>query len=219
MTMSSVAYTITSEKVGESLKNFKLLDNWLVIADRAYGTKTGIVCCLDQKANFILRIKHGAFIIYNEQGEEIDLLTQLTDVDDTSALDLDVWVKLPKIGMTKMRICAMKIPEDKIAQIEHKDVRKASKRQHKVSKEALELHKYVIVITSLHKDITAEEILATYRLRWQVELYFKRLKSIMDFGNVPLKREENIFAWLNGKFLIALLLEKMLSEIVFPPPE
>jgi len=69
----------------------------------------------------------------------------------------------------------------------------------------------------LPATISACDIIALYQLRWQVEIFFKRLKSIMDFGNVPLKREDSIHAWLNGKLLISLLIEQMLSEVSFSP--
>jgi len=77
--------------------------------------------------------------------------------------------------------------------------------------------KFVVVITALPNAISADEIISLYRLRWQVEIYFKRLKSIIDFGNIPLKREDNTMAWLNGKLMISLLIEQMISEVSFPP--
>jgi IS4 transposase len=39
------------------------------------------------------------------------------------------------------------------------------------------------------EPISKDEVLATYRLRWQVENYFKRLKSILGFGELPKKKE------------------------------
>ena len=75
----------------------------------------------------------------------------------------------------------------------------------------------IVVVTSLNKNITSEEVLELYRYRWQVELYFKRLKSILDYGELPKKKEESIFAWLNCKLMIALLIEKVISRVSFFP--
>ena len=55
-----------------------------------------------------------------------------------------------------------------------------------------------------------------YRFRWQVEIYFKRLKSILDFGELPKKTPESALAWLNGKLMVALLMEKFMSGRIFP---
>ena len=46
------------------------------------------------------------------------------------------------------------------------------------------------MITSLPTEMSAEEVLACYRLRWQVELVFKRLKSLLQIGNIPTKSKE-----------------------------
>jgi hypothetical protein len=47
---------------------------------------------------------------------------------------------------------------------------------------------------------------------WQIELCFKRMKSLLGLGALPKKREDSCRAWLHGKLLIALLLERLLDE-------
>jgi len=88
-----------------------------------------------------------------------------------------------------------------------------------ISDEAKVFNEYIVVVTNLNEDIPAEEILEAYRLRWQVEIYFKRLKSILDFGELPKRRIDSVIAWLNGKMMIALLIEVLLSKTAFPPQE
>lgn len=75
----------------------------------------------------------------------------------------------------------------------------------------------MFVVTSLPAEIPAEEILACYRLRWQVELVFKRLKSLLQLGNIPTKTKESGEVWINGKILLSLLTEKYLGDIDFSP--
>jgi len=44
----------------------------------------------------------------------------------------------------------------------------------------------VLVFTTLPaEELPAAEILEWYRLRWQVELVFKRLKSLAQLGHLP----------------------------------
>ena len=57
-----------------------------------------------------------------------------------------------------------------------------------------------------------EAVLAWYRCRWQVELCFKRMKSILGLGNLPKRRDDSCRAWLHGKLLVALLLERLLDN-------
>lgn len=91
--------------------------------------------------------------------------------------------------------------------------RKNNKRQLELSQESVFTHRYMIVVTSLPEEISEKEVLDLYRLRWQVELVFKRLKSIMGIGNLPAKSEMGIRSWLNGKIMVAMLLEKELGEL------
>jgi len=215
--MCCLSCKITAQNVGETLLNFDIQENWLILADRIYGTLTSIEYCLKAKANFILRLKYGAFKLYNEDGSELDLLSRLRNITSEVAEDITTYVKLATLGFTALRICAIKIPDEKLGEVERKNKRKASKKQHETSAGALEMSHYVVVITALPYSITTDAIISLYRLRWQVEIFFKRLKSIIDYGNVPLKREDSIFTWLNGKLLVSLLIEQMLSEVSFSP--
>ncbi len=68
------------------------------------------------------------------------------------------------------------------------------------------MSEYFVLGTSLNSDTyPAERILELYRLRWQVELAFKRLKTIMQLGQLPKTDPESCRAWLYGKMLYALL--------------
>ena len=215
--MCSLSYRITSQKVGETLLNFDIKKNWLILADRIYGTLTGIEYCLKSGANFIFRLKYNAFKLYDKDGNELDLLNKLREITNDTARDIEVYVKLATLGLTKLRICAIRIPDEKLEKVERRNKHRDSKKQQTTSPQALEMSKYVVVINALPYIITAKDIISLYRFRWQVEIYFKRLKSIMDFGNVPLRREDSIYTWLNGKLMVSLLIEQMISEVSFSP--
>ncbi len=58
----------------------------------------------------------------------------------------------------------------------------------------------------------AREVLECYRLRWQVELVFKRLKSLARLGHLPKRDPESARAWLYGKLLLALLADKAIRH-------
>jgi Transposase DDE domain len=57
----------------------------------------------------------------------------------------------------------------------------------------------------------AASILQIYRLRWQIELVFKRMKSIMGLGQLPKKDSASSRAWLHGKLFVALLVERVVE--------
>jgi hypothetical protein len=55
-------------------------------------------------------------------------------------------------------------------------------------------------------------VLQWYRIRWQVELVFKRFKSLAQLGHLPKYDDESAKAWLYGKLLVALLVEKLIAH-------
>ena len=81
------------------------------------------------------------------------------------------------------------------------------------------MNHYIVIATSISSDFNADDILALYRYRCQIELFFKRAKSLLQLGNLPNKKEENILAWLDGKMLCTLLLELIQAEVDFSPKE
>ena len=57
-----------------------------------------------------------------------------------------------------------------------------------------------------------------YRGRWQIELVFKRLKSLLEAGHVPKSDDDSAKAWMQAKILSALLVDRVLLEGKFFSP-
>lgn len=58
----------------------------------------------------------------------------------------------------------------------------------------------------------AVEILQWYRIRWQVELVVKRLKSLAQLGHLPKSDAQSARAWLYGKLFVVLLTEQLMRR-------
>ena len=219
-TLTSHEFKITDNKIGETLVNFTATKGDLFLADRVYASKKGISHCLSNEADFILRLRSDAFSMYLDNGAKADLLKLLAVAETNEAVDIPVSVDLSEygLGMKKMRVCALKKSDEDIEKA-MKRIDSKSKQHKKISNGAKQFNEYIAVITSLPHDVSADDVLAAYRYRWQVELYFKRLKTLLRTGEVPKKRAECMEAWLNGKMLLALLFEVLLSMLDFSPPK
>lgn len=217
--MCSIEHHITTGQTGESLTNFKIEKNDLYIADRGYCTIKGMEHVEQSDAQYIIRIRKNSFTLKNIQGEKIDIGAQLTVLGDHEALDLSAYATNQNGQKLPVRICAIRKDSKAIEQSKKKLHRKESKDQITISEETKEFHNYFVVVTNLDCSVSAEEVLKAYRLRWQIEMYFKRLKSILDYGEMPKRRENSVLAWLNGKIMIALLIELVIAKSAFSPRE
>jgi IS4 transposase len=96
-----------------------------------------------------------------------------------------------------------------VEKAERKLKRRDQKQQQRVLPETIELARYMMLFTSIPNDkLTLKEVLELYRYRWQIELLFKRFKSLAQLGHLPKHEKESAKAWLYGKLLIILLTEK-----------
>jgi len=119
--------------------------------------------------------------------------------------------------MLPVRVCVKRKSDADYEQTLKKLKRRESRKQCKVMDETKQFNRFIVVLTSLPQRVSAYDVLETYRYRWQIEIYFKRLKSIMDLGELPKKREKSSLAWINGKIMVALMIELFLSSVAFSP--
>lgn len=213
-------FKITSVKKGESLKIYKIQPNDVVLGDRCYCNRHGIIHVLENQGNVILRFHSRSLPLFTRNNGKIALLRRLRRIKEHEAKDFDVWFKNPKTDqLTKGRICAIRKSKEAAEKAKKKLLKEASKKGRKIRKETLEYAEYVIVFTTLNRHaFKGKEILSLYRGRWQIELVFKRLKSLLKIGHLPKYDEDSCMAWLHGKMLVALLAERMYQEAEFFSP-
>lgn len=89
------------------------------------------------------------------------------------------------------------------------------KKRNTPKQDTLELNKYIILVTNL--DYSNDKIHELYRCRWQIELVFKRLKSLFELCKIPSAKPETAQAWFYGKHFLAVLCETILKAEVFSP--
>ena len=91
--------------------------------------------------------------------------------------------------------------------------KEATRKGKQPQPDTLTFAEYVIVFTTFPAaTFSAAEILEWYRIRWQVELVFKRFKSLAQLGHLPKYDDDSAKAWLYGKLLVALLVEKLIRH-------
>ena len=108
-----------------------------------------------------------------------------------------------------LRVCAYrKTTAQTLAGVKEIE-QEAKRKKRRVQADTLEGAAYVIVLTTLTEP-SAAAIMEFYRRRWQIELAFKRLKSLLELGHLKKIDKDGARAWLQGKLLVACLIEKLI---------
>jgi hypothetical protein len=210
-------YELTDHTGGEKLGRFQFAPGELILADRGYSHRAGAAQVLDSGAALLLRWNPAVLPVQAAGGKAFDVLAALRRLPKRGARE---WpVQCEHRGKTyPLRLCALRKNRVAAERARRKVWRKAQRNGTEAQAWSVELAEYVLVLTSLPARFSASQVLHLYRCRWQVELAFKRLKSLLGAGHVPKSDDQSARAWMQAKLLTALLLERLLLEAkIFSP--
>lgn len=198
---------------GESFSQFEITPNDYILADRGYSTATGIEYVVRKQAYVVVRLNTASLPLQTRRGRPFSLLKRVQEIRRTGTVrSWPVQIEGadgPVVG----RLCAIRKSKEAIKLAQEKATREATKKGHKVRPETLEFAKYVLLFTTFpESEFACADVLDWYRLRWQVELVFKRFKSLAAFGHLPKSDSESSKAWLYGKLFVSLVIEKLISH-------
>jgi len=201
---------------GESLKHFTVRAGDCLLADRGFSHLAGIEHVHRHGGHLIVRLNTQNARLEDAQGGAIDLLRWLGGLTQPGAVgELGAWVRTQGPGSdpaqrVPVRLCAVRKSVEATELARRKLRRKAQTGKSALQAATLQYASWVVVLSTVPAALmSAGTVLQWYRVRWQIELAFKRLKSLGDAGHVPKSGERSSQAWVYGKLLIALLTEKM----------
>jgi len=137
-------------------------------------------------------MKWNSFHLTGEDDAPFDLIEHLTSLpDDQLPHEVNVQALVHRGVTTPVRLIILhKSPE--AAEATRKMLHaQASRKQKLLDPRSLIAAAFLVLGTSLlsAQDYPASEVLAAYRLRWQIELAFKRLKSLLHIDTLPARTE------------------------------
>jgi hypothetical protein len=190
---------------GETLARAPVAPSDLILADAGYCSVAGIQSVARRGGAVVVRINPQNFPVQDQRGQRFGLLAHLQSLGTAGAIG--EWQVT--LGGIPGRVCALRKSDAAIRQAERRLVRRASQKQAQTKPETWEYAKYVAVFTTDSPTATAT-ILEWYRVRWQIELTFKRLKSLAQLGHLPKHDAQSARSWLYGKLFVALLTQKLI---------
>ena len=200
----------TGVEVGESFRRFHWLPGQLVLADRGYSNAHGIVHVVAHGADVLVRLNRGALPLLRRDNQPLDVEAFLRAIREGQILEKDVRVRAWIDGHAHDvdgRLVATRLPRDKA---EEARARVRAELGPSASDEVIEMAAYVALFTTAPRSrMPADRCIAAYRLRWQIELLFKRWKSLCHFDRLPNERQDTILSWLYAKILLALIVDRI----------
>ncbi len=219
-TLSIDHIELTDASGGETLRRFPFRPGEVVLGDRGYAHRQGLRDVVDSGADFIVRLNWQNLPLLDLHGRKFDLMEFLRGLPDARAEEAAVRVSpakgLPALGA---RLVAARKSEAAAQISRAKTMRERVKKGRAVDPRTLESAGYVFVLTSLPPDAaSASQVLELYRFRWQIELAFKRMKSLLHLDELPARDPPLARSFLYAKLLAALLLEDFTDRfLAFSP--
>jgi hypothetical protein len=196
---------VTSPKTAEGFSNFSIKKGDVLFGGRGYSTARDIFY-VSQNYGYVRVRMISLLPLYNRPDERFEILPELRGLETGDTTEFQVLIKNGS-DYLGCRVCAIKKSHEAAEKSKKKILRQASRHSSYPRESTLEFAEYVLVLTTLGDDVTCDEVLEMYRMRWQVEPAFKRLKSLLGLGYLKKTDLEGARAWLHGKLFFAILIE------------
>ncbi|MGQ0565641.1 MAG: transposase [Gemmobacter sp.] len=217
-------FELTDGNGAERLERFPAVAQEIRIADRGFGHRPdGLRVLAEGPGDYLVRVHWRGLHWLDAAGERFDLMGFLRDLGEADTGEARI-----RIGRGKgrdgwqpfaARLVALRLPQDKVEAAQAR-IRKDNRRKGRaVQPETLEAAAHVLLLTSLDpEDYPPARIGALYRLRWQVELAFKRLKSLLNLDTLRARDPALARAWIYTNLLAAFLLDDLIRPAPDSPP-
>lgn len=204
---------VTPTAAGESLCRFRVATGDLLVADRGFASRRGVRHVVEHGGAVIVRVNLTNLPLADADGRPFAVLRQLRTLGAARVGDWPAWMAEEETGLGAIagRLCAIRTSKAASRRAAVKAARESRRQGHQVQPETLEAAGYIFVFTTLGAQVPARAILELYRGRWQVELAFKRLKSLLALGHLKKVDPQGARAWLQGKLLVAILIESLIA--------
>jgi hypothetical protein len=212
------AFELSDEKGSERLDRIPVMPGEIRIADRAYLHPDHLAAVIAAGGDLVVRAGWKSARWLASEGTPLDVPGELTKAA-AGLIDRPILLARKGSPALALRLVAVRKSEKAAAAARRQARRAAQKGGHQVSQATLIAADWVILITSLApQDWAITDVLALYRLRWRVELGFKRLKSLIGLRGPPGLDERSARPYVLAHLLMILLLEPLVDAFEGSPP-
>jgi hypothetical protein len=211
------SFELTDQQGGERLDRIPVVRGEIRIGDRAYLQPDRMATLNEAGADFVIRAGWKSACWRDAEGRPVDLVAVLREAR-SDQIDRPIWIKLKRRPPLAVRLVAIKKPSEAASVARRKARQEAQRGGHQLCGQTLDAADWVILVTSLRPtDFATADVLALYRLRWRIELGFKRLKSLIGLKGPPATSERSARPHILAHLLVTLLLEPFVDELEDSP--
>jgi hypothetical protein len=202
----------------ENLQRLAYRAGDVVLADRYYARPRDLRPVIDAGADFIVRTGWNSLRLLQPNGEPFDLFAALAaQAEQEGEVQVRIYEGVSEVTPLEPLILRLvfrrKDPEQTEAE-QKRLLKDAKKRGKQPDPRSLEAAKYILLLTSLPATVfPPSDILALYRFRWQIELAFKRFKSLAGLDQLPAKNPGLARAWIYARLIVAIIAERIAGQI------
>ncbi|HEY4985106.1 MAG TPA: IS4 family transposase, partial [Bradyrhizobium sp.] len=200
---------LTDQHGGENLQRLSYQPGEIVLGDRIYARARGLRGVIDAGADFIVRTGWNSLRLLQVDGTPFDLFATLAaQTEQEGEVQVRIYEDIPGASPSQPLMLRLVIrrKDQEHVEAEQKRLRQsASKHGKKLDPRTLDAANYILLLTSLPVEtFPTADILALYRFRWQIELAFKRFKSLAGLDKLPAKEPRLARAWIYARLIVAI---------------
>jgi hypothetical protein len=191
----------------------------ITIMDRGYARVRSFQAVLREGGDFIARTGWRQLVFHDAKNQRIDLMALLHQrrLRAGRFSEHAVWVS----GIERsLRLIIQPLPPEIAARQRVKRARTANKKSQKLDPRTAEAAGFLMLVTSLpvRGGHSTRQVLDRYPDRWQVEIGFKRFKTLGGIDELPAVDPGLARTWLLAHLIAAVLIDDLVNEIVAFPP-
>jgi len=200
---------MTERSVAERLDVGMVEKGEIRLGDRVYGRHRDLAAVTTAGADYVVRLSATALKLESADGKSFSRAALCQRAESEGIQEFSVMVRDSKGDEPlKARLIVLPLPPEKAEAARRQMRKKARHWGYMPSADALVTAGCLMLITSLPAvEWSAENVLNLYRQRWQAELAFKRLKSLLDLEALRAFDSELVSAWVHAVLLVALLID------------
>lgn len=189
---------LTDDSGGEKLARHRVGAGELVLGDRAYGTARGVYAVRQAEAHVVVRFNPVTLRTCDEKRRRIFLQEKEAEVPAMGVVEFNILLPVPPERTKSHKTW------DSAKAISWIPVRAIAARTRNAE--------VIWILTTLSAaELHPLAVLGLYRLRWQIELFFKRLKSLLHLDTLPSREGPTAKSWMLARLIAAALAQRLVQ--------